>query len=110
MSFVRKIADFIKKEGFDLNALTIVVPSDRAVSKINRELAMIYKSPIFSPKIITIDKWMTPEGKARIDSTRQLIYLYEAGKKINQFHDLSFEDFLGWGRNLDKYPWVGGGT
>ena len=100
MSFVEKIAHFIKEKKFQLNDLTIVVPSDRAINKIKKELCKAYRSPIFSPEIITIDKWMQPTGKIRIDSTRQLIYLYEAGKKINQFHDLSFEDFLGWGSTL----------
>ena len=102
MSFVRKIANFIKEEGFELSALTIIVPSDRAIGKIKQELSMVYKSPVFSPQIITIDKWMEPTGKTRIDSTRQLISLYQASKKIKRFDDLSFEEFLGWGSTLLK--------
>jgi hypothetical protein len=102
MSFIRKIADFIKEEDFELSALTIIVPSDRAIGKIKQELSMVYKSPVFSPEIITIDKWMEPTGKTRIDSTRQLISLYQASKKIKRFNDLNFEEFLGWGSTLLK--------
>ena len=102
MNFVQKIADFIKEEGFELSALTIVVPSDRAIGKIKQELSMVYNTPVFSPEIITIDKWMEPRGKTRIDSTRQLISLYQASQKIKRFHDLSFEEFLAWGSTLLK--------
>ena len=100
MSFVRKIANFIKEECFELSSLTIVVPSDRSIGKIKQELSMVYKSPVFSPRIITIDKWMEPTGKTRVDSTRQLIYLYQVSKKIKRFNNLSFEEFLGWGSTL----------
>ena len=102
MNFVQKIAGFIKGKGFELSALTIVVPSDRAISKIKKELSMVYQSPVFAPEIITIDKWMAPKEKTRIDTTRQLISLYEASKKIKKLNDLSFEEFLGWGSTLLK--------
>ena len=102
MSFVEKIAHFIKEKKFQLNALTIIVPSDRAINKIKQELCKAYRSPIFSPEIITIDKWMQPTGKIRIDSTRQLILLFEITKNIKTLNDISFEEFLGWGNTLLK--------
>lgn len=102
MGFVQKVVRFIKDKEFDLNALTIVVPSDRAINKIKESLSQSYSSPVFSPEIITIDKWMRLKEKIKIDPTRQLIALYNVSSKLPPFKDQSFEDFLSWGNTLLK--------
>ena len=94
MRFVQKIAQFIKEKELDLGALTIIVPSDRAINKIKQELSNLYSIPILSPKIITIDKWMRTEDKSKIDPTRQLITLHEISAQLAPFKDQSFEEFL----------------
>ena len=94
MSFVQKIAQFIKEKEFNLDSLTIVVPSDRAINKIKQELSKAYSLPVFSPQIITIDKWMRPKDKTIIDPTRQLISLYKMSCKLALFENQSFEEFL----------------
>ena len=48
MRFVQKIAQFIKEKELDLGALTIIVPSDRAINKIKQELSNLYSIPILS--------------------------------------------------------------
>ena len=102
MNFVQKIAQFIKEKEFHLDALTIVVPSDRAINKIKQELSKTYSSPVFSPQIITIDKWMKPKEKTKVDSTRQLIALYKISSKLDPFTNQSFDEFLAWGSTLLK--------
>ena len=102
MRFVQKIAQFIKEKELDLGALTIIVPSDRAINKIKQELSNLYSIPILSPQIITIDRWMRTEDKSKIDPTRQLITLYEISAQLAPFKDQNFEEFLSWGNTLLK--------
>ena len=102
MRLVQKIAQFIKEKELDLGALTIIVPSDRAINKIKQELSNLYSIPILSPQIITIDKWMRTEDKSKIDPTRQLITLHEISAQLAPFKDQSFEEFLSWGNTLLK--------
>ena len=100
MGFIQKIAQFVKEKEFKLDALTIVVPSDRSINLIKKELSEVYGTPVFSPQIVTIDKWMRPNDKTIIDPTRQLITLYKISCQLPKLKDQSFEEFLGWGNTL----------
>ena len=102
MGFVQKVVQFIIDKEFDFSELTVVVPSDRSINKIREGLTISSTSPVFSPEITTIDKWMRPKGKTKIDPTRQLIALYHVSSKLPPFKNQSFEDFLGWGNTLLK--------
>ena len=82
MGFVQKVVQFIIDKKFDFSELTVVVPSDRSINKIREGLTISSTSPVFSPEITTIDKWMRPKGKTKIDPTRQLIALYHVSSKL----------------------------
>jgi len=102
MKFTDKLAVYIKSNQFDLQNLTIIVPNERAIKYISSSLFKAYQRPIFSPNIITIDKWirlLCP--KNIIDKTRLLIELYHI-QKSNPIDsgDLSFDQFMIWGQTL----------
>lgn len=100
MTFIGKVARFIKDKGFQLETLHVIVPSDRAIKQIKLELSKVYSAPIYSPNISTIDRWMRPDDQILIDQTRQLITLYNTCSKITHFENQTFEDFLGWANML----------
>jgi CRISPR/Cas system-associated exonuclease Cas4 (RecB family) len=102
MKFTDKLAEYIYQHKFNLQQLTIIVPNERAVKFISASLFVQYKKPIFSPKIITIDKWVRKVcPKNVIDKTRLLIELYhiQATNPIDQ-GELSFDQFMTWGQLL----------
>jgi CRISPR/Cas system-associated exonuclease Cas4 (RecB family) len=102
MKLTDKLADYIYQHQFNLQQLTIIVPNERAVKFIAASLFTKYQKPIFSPKIITIDKWIRMVcPKIVIDKTRLLIELYhvQATNPIDQ-GELSFDQFMTWGQIL----------
>jgi ATP-dependent helicase/nuclease subunit B len=102
MKFTDKLADYIKSNNYDLQKLTIIVPNERAIKYISSSLYKAYQKPIFSPNIITIDKWIKIICPSTVlDKTRLLIRLFHI-QKANpiQEGDLSFDQFMIWGQTL----------
>ena len=102
MKFTDKLADYIYQHQFNLQQLTIIVPNERAVKFISASLFEKYQKPIFSPKIITIDKWVRMVCPRNVvDKTRLLIELYhiQSTNPIDQ-GELSFDQFMTWGQIL----------
>lgn len=102
MKFTDKLAEYIYQHQFNLQQLTIIVPNERAVKFISASLFEKYQKPIFSPKIITIDKWVRMVCPRNIvDKTRLLIELYhiQSTNPIDQ-GELSFDQFMTWGQIL----------
>ncbi len=97
-SFIQKIALYIKENGFEMENLVLIVPSDRAANQLRIEIAKTFSKPIFAPTILTIDKWMKPTLLHVIDETRQLLSLYEISAGIPGVPNASFEEFLTWGK------------
>lgn len=99
--FVDKLATHIFENYNDLSELTIILPSQRAKKYLQRALFKTYKKPIFSPKIITVNKWITDLSPFPIiEPTRALFKLYEIHKKIDSSKDKGLEEFLKWGKTL----------
>ena len=88
MKFINQLATYIKEKEFDLRALTIVLPSERATKYLVEALLSVYGKPIFSPEITTIDRWVKKHSLPIIDNTRLLIALF-------QIHFFVF-----WGRRI----------
>lgn len=102
MKFTDKLADFVRSNDYDLQKLTIIVPNERAIKYISSSLYKVYQKPIFSPNIITIDKWIKNLCPSTVlDKTRLLIRLFHI-QKTNpiQEGDLSFDQFMIWGQTL----------
>ena len=109
-SFIKKIASFIKNRGFEMENLTLIVPSDRAANQLRVEIAKTFAKPVFAPTIQTIDKWMKPSELHVLDETRQLLSLYEISAGVPGVPNENFEEFLTWGKialrdfsEIDRY-------
>ena len=81
-TFLGKIAKFIKESDTQLENWTIILPSQRAVNYLQKEIYTAYERPVFSPKTFTINQWvkeLTPQ--TILDKTRLLLALFEIHKK-----------------------------
>jgi hypothetical protein len=110
MNFIDQIATYIKENDFDLRNLTVVLPSERATKYLSQALFNTYGKPIFSPEIITIDRWVKKHSLPIIDKTRLLLYLFEMYLETEEGKDATFEEFLTWGMivlsdfdDIDRY-------
>ena len=99
--FIDRIALFIYDEGLTLENLTIVLPSQRAKKYLQRALFRVYEKPIFSPEIITMNRWVQDLSPLPvIDQTRALFKLYEIHKEVDKEEQQSLDEFLNWGKIL----------
>ena len=99
--FIEKLAAFIKSKDYSLSDLTVVLPSQRATKYLQRALYRAYDKPIFSPKIITMDRWVKElTNESIVEPTRGLFKLYQIHKKINPQEDQGLDEFMRWGRTL----------
>lgn len=99
--FVDRIAAHIFDEKYELRDLVIVLPSQRAKKYLQRALFNRYQKPIFSPLMITMDRWVkslvdTPV----IDSTRGLFKLYSVHQQVATASDKGLDEFIKWGKTL----------
>lgn len=100
MKFINQLATYIKEKEFDLRALTIVLPSERATKYLVEALLSVYGKPIFSPEITTIDRWVKKHSLPIIDNTRLLIALFQMYRETDEGKNESFEEFMTWGSML----------
>lgn len=99
--FINQLANFIHEKEYELQNLTIVFPSQRAKKYLQRALFEVYKRPVFSPQITTMDRWIKDCSlKSIIDPTRGLFQLYNIHKKKNPEGNQGFDEFLQWGKTL----------
>jgi RecB family exonuclease len=100
MKFLQQLAAHIKTKNCDLRSLTIILPSERATKYLAEALLKEYGKPIFSPEIITIDRWVKKHSKPIIDQTRLLIRLFEMYRETDEGRFETFEEFMTWGSML----------
>lgn len=99
--FVDRIARFIKEENYELRNLVIVLPSQRAKKYLQQALYKQYQQPLFSPLMITMDRWIKSlVEQPIIESTRGLFKLYRIHQQLDQATDKGLDEFMKWGRTL----------
>tara|TARA_B100000508_G_scaffold141092_1_gene146415 strand:+ start:72828 stop:75683 length:2856 start_codon:yes stop_codon:yes gene_type:complete len=99
--FIDRIAQYIYDEDLPLSNLTIVLPSQRAKKYLQRALFKVYEKPIFSPEIITMNRWIQDLSPLPIiDPTRALFKLYEVHKEVDKTEQQTLDEFLNWGKTL----------
>lgn len=99
--FIDRIAEYIYEEELSLEHLTIILPSQRAKKYLQRALFNIYEKPIFSPKIITMNRWVQDLSPLPvIDPTRALFKLYDVHLAVDKEETQSLDEFLNWGKTL----------
>ena len=99
--FIDRIADHIFSEQIPLEHLTIVLPSQRAKKYLQRALFKAYGKPIFSPKIITMNRWVQELSPLPIiEPTRALFKLYDIHLKVDTEEPQTLDEFFKWGKTL----------
>lgn len=110
--FIPQIVDFILEKEWDLQKVVIILPSLRAGKYLEIELASRFDKPIFSPEIITIDKWIKDASTFQVvDSMTILFELYQVHLEIEKdLVNRQFDAFYQWANTLmadfeeiDKY-------
>lgn len=102
MPFVERVAAAVLERTIPLHQLTLVVPSERMITYLQRAFYTIDEKPKMSPRIITIDHWMQQQvDEPVIDRTRLLFHLYNIFKEDPADpENESFDAFMSWGQLL----------
>ncbi|MDX1651415.1 MAG: PD-(D/E)XK nuclease family protein [Brumimicrobium sp.] len=99
--FIDRVAQFIREENLPLEHLTVVLPSQRAKKYLQRDLFKAFEKPIFSPEIITMNRWIQEcVATPVIDPTRALFKLYDIHLKVDKEEPQTLDEFLKWGKIL----------
>jgi len=99
--FIDKIAQQIVEKELPLEHLVVVLPSERARKYLQSALFKACRKPIFSPKIITMNRWAYELSAVPIiDTTRALFKLYDTHLVVDKEEKQTFDEFLKWGRIL----------
>ncbi len=99
--FIDRIAEYIYEEELSLEHLTIILPSQRAKKYLQRALFNSYEKPIFSPEIVTMNRWVQDLSPLPvIDPTRALFKLYDVHLTVDKEETQSLDEFLNWGKTL----------
>lgn len=99
--FIDRIATHIFEEQLPLEHLTIVLPSQRAKKYLQRALFKAYGKPIFSPKIITMNRWVQELSPLPIiEPTRALFKLYDIHLEVDKEEPQTLDEFFKWGKTL----------
>ncbi len=102
MTFLQQVAGYIHEKELPLQHLTVVLPSERAGKYLSAALFEAYGRPVFSPEIITMDRWIRKHCPYTvIDKTRALLQLFriQYNDAVSE-EDRSFEAFMSWGTML----------
>ena len=102
MTFVEKIAHYIREEKIPMEHLTIVLPSERVKKYLSSALYLEFGKPVLAPTMITMNQWVKSYSEhGVIDNTRALIQLFEIQLKVAETEeDRSFDEFISWGNTL----------
>lgn len=98
MKFLDQLAVKILDKGISAQALTVILPSERAKRYLLNALFKANNGPLISPNIFTIDQWVVAlSNKTILHQTSILLSLYQVYETTLQENALSFEDYLTWG-------------
>lgn len=98
--FLQQVAQFILDNYDRPDQLTVLLPSHRAGVFLSRELQEQITRPIFSPRIKTIEDWVTEQtGLIPLDAPELLSRLFECYRRVNP-QPQTFAEFLKWGPGL----------
>lgn len=101
--FINKVARslFVSKGG-ETEGLIVILPSKRAGTFFKKALADLSETPIWAPKIFSIEEWLEElSGYTVVDRTTLLFELFISYKKnFPKTEQDSFEAFLKWAPTL----------
>lgn len=100
-TFIHYVAtDLLKKYGNDMSGLTVVFPNKRASLFLNKALAALSDSPVWSPSYTSISELFGKFSSLTIaDDIRLICLLYRSYTKITGSSE-TLDEFFGWGQLL----------
>ncbi|MFD2587545.1 PD-(D/E)XK nuclease family protein [Croceitalea marina] len=100
-SFLENVLFQLNKDGDRLEELTYIVPSKRAVIFLNKHLSSYLNTPVFAPKIYSIEEFIAEiAGLEYATNTELLFELYSSYSKVALEEKDDFSSFLKWGQTL----------
>ncbi|MHA8066888.1 PD-(D/E)XK nuclease family protein [Aquirufa sp. ROCK2-A2] len=102
-SFLRKTAEYLfeQYELENMHKLCIVLPSQRGVLYLKKELAKLGEKPFLSPKILTIEEFSLEMTQMElIDPTQLLLQAFDVFKEVDA--QIDFDRFISWGAMMLK--------
>lgn len=100
--FVDRIAEQVLEHQLSFEHLTVVVPSQRMISYLQRAFYTAVGKPVLLPKMVTIDSWMQNMMPVPvIDKSQALFELYRIFEQNPIEQEIrSFDGFMSWGHLL----------
>lgn len=98
--FTQQLAEHIRDKAYPLKHLHIILPSQRAIKYLSRDLYTTFGTPLFAPKMQSMSNWVKDlSEKPLAHSTLLLLRLYEVYVQQYGEHE-DFDEFLNWGTSL----------
>lgn len=101
-AFLYELAEKLYRGHPQPDAVTLVFPNRRASLYFRKYLSQIIDKPVFSPRLITVEEFISAYATATIPDKLELIHrLYQAYKTITRTEE-PFDRFYFWGEMLIK--------
>ena len=102
-SFLRKTAEYLMEQYAleDLHKICVVLPSQRGVLYLKKELAKMGDKPFLSPQIFTIEEFSLQMTQMElIDPSHLLLQAFDVFKEVDS--KIDFDRFISWGAMMLK--------
>ena len=96
MTFLQQTAQLIfAQHQHQMDHVWVILPTRRAVSVFNQELANLTERPMLAPHAVAVDDFITEAADVQIiDSVSLLFELYDVFQQLE--HQVEFDKFVGW--------------
>ncbi len=100
-AFLQELAEEIYSSHADLSKVTVVFPNRRAVLYFRKYLGELITKPVFSPKLLTFEDFVSGLSPLRVPDKLELIYrLHQSYQEIMNTEAETFDQFFIWGEML----------
>lgn len=100
-SFLFELADEIYQSHTDLSQVTVVFPNRRASLYFRKHLSDLITKPIFPPKLLTFEDFVSNYSPWRVPDKLELVYrLHQCYGELMDTDAESFDQFFMWGEML----------
>ena len=100
-AFLQELAQEIYDSHADLSKVTVVFPNRRATLYFRKYLGELISKPVFSPKLLTFEDFVSSLSSQRVPDKLELVYrLHQSYKETMGTEAESFDQFFMWGEML----------
>ncbi len=99
--FLSELAEEIYQSQPDLSQTTIVFPNRRAALYFRKYLGDLITKPVFSPKLLTFEDFVSGFSRLRVPDKLELVFrLHQCYRELMNAEVESFDQFFMWGEML----------